>query len=278
MRVETGDATRSDAALRSAGPPAVVPRRWVARPLRARPVGALSLLLGLLAWEGLALPLQGPPVLLPTPPAVAARLWDLAVRGVLWPHVAVTLTEAGLGFALAAVIGLTLGYPVAKSRLLEAALAPYIAGTQAVPVIAIAPLLVLWFGLDLAPKVITCTIICFFPILINTVIGLRAIDRSLIEAAQTFGANSGQILRYVEAPLAARSILGGLKLAITLAMTGAVVGEFISANAGLGYLLTAGRSAFDTTLIFAALVVLVAVAVTGYALVGFCEARFIDWE
>jgi len=278
MRVETGDATRSDAARRSAGPPAVVPRRWVARPLRARPVGALSLLLGLLAWEGLALPLQGPPVLLPTPPAVAARLWDLAVRGVLWPHVAVTLTEAGLGFALAAVIGLTLGYPVAKSRLLEAALAPYIAGTQAVPVIAIAPLLVLWFGLDLAPKVITCTIICFFPILINTVIGLRAIDRSLIEAAQTFGANSGQILRYVEAPLAARSILGGLKLAITLAMTGAVVGEFISANAGLGYLLTAGRSAFDTTLIFAALVVLVAVAVTGYALVGFCETRFIDWE
>ncbi len=274
MIVGTGKSARREAIPRPVVP--ARPRRLVI--VRPRVVGVLSLLLGLAAWEGVALLLQGPPVLLPVPQAVAARLWDLAGRGVLWPHVALTLTEAGLGFALAAVIGLTLAYPVAQSRLLEAALAPYIAGTQAVPVIAIAPLLVLWFGLDLAPKVITCAVICFFPILINTVIGLRSVDRALIEAAQTFGANRGQILRYIEAPLAARAILGGLKLAVTLAMTGAVVGEFISANAGLGYLLTAGRSAFDTTLIFVALTVLVAVTVTGYALVGFCETWYIDWE
>jgi NitT/TauT family transport system permease protein len=241
-------------------------------------VGAVALLAGLLGWEAAAWALQGPPVLLPYPHAVAARLWDLATQGILWRHIGVTLAEAGLGFALAAVFGLVLAYPVAKSRLLEAALAPYVAGTQAVPVVAVAPLMVLWFGLDLMPKVITCAIICYFPILVSTVVGLRGVDRALIEAAQTFGAGRAQILRWVEAPLAARAILGGLKLGITLAMTGAVVGEFIAANAGLGYLLTAGRSTFDTTLVFAALAVLVVVAICGYTLLTWVDTRFIDWE
>ncbi len=237
-----------------------------------------SLGAGLLLWQLLAMVAPNPPTLLPGPGVVAARLWDLAVRGILWHHVSVTLTEAGLGFLLAAVLGLALGYPVAKSRLLEALLAPYVAGTQAVPIVAIAPLMVLWFGLDLLPKVLTCAVIVFFPILVNTIIGLRSVDRLLIEAAHSMGAGPWQTLRYVEAPLALRSILGGLKLGITLAMTGAVVGEFIAANAGLGYLLTYGRSIYDTPLVFAALVSLAAIASLGYGLITLLEKRIIDWE
>src|SRR5262249_36609266 len=127
------------------------------------PPGVSSILVGLLVWAGLAQ--LYPPTLLPGPGVVAARLWDLVVRGVLWPHIATTLTEAILGFLLAATLGLIVGYFVAGSRRLEAWLAPYVAGTQAVPIVAIAPLMVLWFGLDLLPKVLTCAIIVFFPIL-----------------------------------------------------------------------------------------------------------------
>ncbi|HMA38203.1 MAG TPA: ABC transporter permease [Chloroflexia bacterium] len=258
-------------------PPAVRgpdPRSAPRQPL----AGLVALVGGLLIWEGAALLAPNPPNLLPAPDVVVARLWDLAASGVLWHHLSVTLTEAALGFALAAVTGLALGYPVAKSPLLEALLTPYIAATQAIPVVAIAPLMVLWFGLDLLPKVLTCAIIVFFPILVNTVIGLRAVDRALVEAAQICGAGRWQLLRYVEAPLALRTILGGLKLGLTLAITGAVVGEFIAADAGLGYLLTYGRSIYDTPLVFAALGTLAAVAVAGYSLVSLLETRWVDWE
>ncbi|MGI8587441.1 MAG: ABC transporter permease [Chloroflexia bacterium] len=244
--------------------------------VRTPAVGA-SLLIGLLVWEILALLAPDPPTILPAPDVVAHRLWDLAANGVLWHHIGVTLLEAGLGFGLAAVVGLLLGYLVAHAPLLDTMLAPYIAGTQAVPVVAVAPLMVLWFGFDLLPKVLTCAVVCFFPVLINTVVGIRSVDRALIEAAQTFGAGRLRMLRYVEAPLAARSILGGLRLAITLSMTGAVVGEFVASNAGLGYMLTYGRS-YDTPLVFAALVSLAALAIAGYTAIGLIERRLINWE
>jgi NitT/TauT family transport system permease protein len=253
-------------------PPAATPARRIWRV----PSGVSAILIGLLLWAGLAW--LYPPTLLPGPGAVAGRLWDLAVRGVLWPHVATTLTEATLGFLLAAGLGLALGYFVAGSPRLEGWLAPYIAGTQAVPIVAIAPLMVLWFGLDLLPKVLTCAIIVFFPILVNTVIGLRAVDRDLITAAESFGAGRWQLLWYVQAPLALHTLLGGLRLGLTLSLTGAVVGEFIASNAGLGYLLTAGRTNYETTLVFAALATLAALAIAGYVAVGLLEHKLIDWQ
>ena len=245
---------------------------------RSRLPGLAAILAGLLLWEGLARITPRPPELLPAPEEVGARFWDLAARGVLWPHIAATLTEATLGFALAAVVGLAFGYLVAHSPLLEQLLAPYVAGTQAVPVVAIAPLMVLWFGFDLTPKVITCAIIVFFPILVNTVLGLRAVDRDLIAAAESMGAGRLQLLWYIEAPLALRTVLGGLRLGLTLSLTGAVVGEFIAANAGLGYLLTLGRSNFDTALVFVALATLAALAIAAYTVVGLIDRVLIDWE
>ncbi|HUS16173.1 MAG TPA: ABC transporter permease [Chloroflexia bacterium] len=254
------------------------PDEALTRPLRRPAITLLALAAGLLLWRLAAALTPDSRTLLPAPEVVLVRLWDLAARGILWPHLVATLTEAGLGFLVGAAAGLTLGYVVAKAPVLEAFLAPYVAGAQAVPVVAIAPLMVLWFGLDLLPKVLTCALIVFFPILVSTVAGLRGVDRTLIEAAQTFGAGRWAILGYVEIPLALRSLLGGLKLGLTLSMTGAVVGEFIAADRGLGYLLTAGRSNFDTPLVFAALLTLAAVTIGAYILVNGLEARLIDWE
>ncbi len=210
--------------------------------------------------------------------AVAAKWLALYNNGLLWHHASTTLLEGLLGFGLAFVIGVGLGYPLARSRVLGGVLAPYVAASQAVPVVALAPLLVLWFGLGLLPKVLICALIVFFPILVNTAVGLRTIDRSLIEAAQSMGANAVQTLWYVEIPLALRTLLGGVKMGLTLAMTGAVVGEFVAASAGLGYLMTLARSNYDSPMLYAALLTLAGLAVLGYAAVTVLEDLLIDWE
>jgi NitT/TauT family transport system permease protein len=233
---------------------------------------------GGLAWQAIATAGVVPAYVLPAPGAVAARWLALYNNGLLWHHASTTLLEGLLGFALAFVIGVGLGYPLARSRVLAGVLAPYVAASQAVPVIALAPLLVLWFGLGLLPKVLICALIVFFPILVNTAVGLRSIDRSLIEAAHSMGANAAQTLWYVEIPLALRTLLGGVKMGLTLAMTGAVVGEFVAANAGLGYLMTLARSNYDSPMLYAALLTLAALAVLGYAAVTALENLLIDWE
>jgi len=216
--------------------------------------------------------------MLPAPAAVAREWWRLWQSGVLAHDLGVTLEEALLGFGLAFVAGVVLGALLARSRVLGGVLAPYIAASQAMPIVAFAPLLVVWFGLGLLPKVLIGALIVFFPILINTEVGLRSIEPALVEASRTMGASGWQTLRYVEAPLALRTLLGGVKMGLTLAMTGAVVGEFVAADAGLGYLMNFGRTAYDAPMVFAAALTMAAVAIAGYASVGVLERLLIDWE
>ena len=244
-------------------------RRWL--PLLA--IGG-----GLLAWEALWRSHAVPAYMLPSPAAVGQQWLRLARNGVLWHHVRATLSEALIGFAVGLAVGLGLGYPLARSRTLAAILAPYVAATQAVPIMAFAPLLVVWFGLGLLPKVIICALIVFFPIFVNTVVGLQSVDRSLVESAQTMGANGWQMLWYVEVPLALRPLLGGVRMGLTLAMTGAVVGEFVAADAGLGYLMNLGRTAYDTPTVFAASLTMAAIAILGYLSVSLLERLLITWE
>lgn len=262
--------------------PDTSPRR-VSSPLR---LGQLSLagltvgaiVLGGLAWKVLTDVQAVPPYVLPAPGTVFAKWLTLLNTGVLWRNLGVTLSEALLGFALAFVVGVTLGYFLARSRVLAGILAPYVAASQAVPVVALAPLLVLWFGFGLFPKVLICALIVFFPILINTAVGLRTIDRALIEAAHSFGAGRRQTLWHVEVPLALRTLLGGVKMGLTLALTGAVVGEFVASDAGLGNLMLRARSIFDAPLLYAALLTLVGLAVLAYAAVSALEHLLIDWD
>jgi NitT/TauT family transport system permease protein len=145
--------------------------------------------------------------------------------------------------------------------------------------VAIAPLLVLWLGVGVAPKVAVAAVIVFFPLLISTITGLRSVERPMLEAARVFGATRRQIFWYVELPLAAPSLLSGLKLGLTLALTGAVVGEFVASDSGLGYLINWSREgSFDTSLLFATLLVLMALSSALYGAVTVLERILLQWR
>lgn len=259
----------------SRGDPAETPTRAGRSSLLLSVTAVLG---GLLLWQVLTAIRALPAYLLPSPASVGQEWWLLARNGVLWHHASATLTEALLGFALAFVVAAGLGYPLAKNRVFAALLSPYVAGTQATPILALAPLLVVWFGFGLFSKTLICAVIVFFPILVNTAIGLRTVDRTLVEAARTEGANAWNTLRHIEAPLALRTLLGGIKMGLTLSFTGAIVAEFVASDSGLGYLMTLARSEYDAPLLFAAALTVVGLAVAGYLLVGLIEHLVIDWE
>lgn len=254
-----------------------IQKRWKALFIRTA-AGVLTIAALVLVWWAIAVIGNYPTFILPTPLDVGQRMWEMLLDGSLIRHFWTTTLEAGLGFLLAFVVGVALGYPIAHSRLLERILSPYIAVSQGLPVVALAPLLVLWVGDDLARKVISVALIVFFPILVNTIVGLRSIDRSMLEVARISGANLWQTIRYVELPLSLRGLLGGVKLGLTLSITGAVVAEFVSAGAGLGFLLNLGRGLFDTTLIFVGLVSLAFLTTVFYMGVTILEKALIDWE
>jgi NitT/TauT family transport system permease protein len=255
---------------------------------RRRPVGAggwrslavstVSVLAGLGLW---ALAYQLDVVAdysLPSPWAVAHEWWLLAQKGVIWHHMWATLREAVLGFLLALAASAVLAYPLAKSRVFASVLSPYIAATQAMPMLALAPLLVVWFGLGLASHVLICAVIVFFPMLVNIAVGLADVDRTLVEAAATEGAGRWRTLIHIELPLALRTILAGVRMGATLSFTGAIVAEFVAASEGLGYLMEFARGQYDAPLLFAAALTMVLIAVLAYVLIGVLEYVLIDWE
>jgi NitT/TauT family transport system permease protein len=237
-----------------------------------------ALVLCVALWQLLVMVGNYQPFTLPSPALVAERFVAAAASGLLWSHIAVTLTEALGGFALALLVSLTLGYVLAHTPWLERTLAPVLAGTQAVPVIAVAPLLVLWFGTGLQSKVLVAALITFFPMLLSTIAALRGIPRELREMALISGASRWQMLRYVEAPLALPVLFAGVRTGLALATTGAVVGEFVAGRDGLGALINIARGLFDTPLIFVALLTLATITLTLYVLVSLLERALVHWE
>ena len=238
----------------------------------------LSLVAGLLLWAAVVRLMSYPEYLLPSPERVASRFLSAVREGIWWRHTRVTLRESLLGFGLGFTVAVTLGYLLARWRLLERALSPYIAASQSLPVVAIAPLVVLWFGYGLFPKVLVCALVVFFPILVNTLVGLRNVPKDLLEVAQVYGASRLQTLWLVELPLALPVLLGGVRLGLTLSITGAVVAEFVGADAGLGVLLTITRGTFDTPLMFVALATLILMAVLFYALATALDRILLSWQ
>jgi NitT/TauT family transport system permease protein len=240
------------------------------------PLAAFALLI--VVWKIVIIVGNYPAFLLPPPEAVARSFVDALRSGILWPHIRTTLIEAGYGALLGISVAFVLGYVVVHLPLLDRAIAPVIAASQALPVVAIAPIVILWFGTGLLPKVLICALIVFFPVLVTWTVGLRGIDPALIDVARIFGASRWQMLRYAEIPLALRPLLGGVRIAFTLAVTGAVIGEFVSANRGLGYLLKQAEFLYDTPLKFVALFCLMAIAALGYAAVALLERLLLSWE
>src|SRR5947207_7857802 len=196
-------------------------------------------------------------LILPAPADVFASLSDGFSSGWLLSNALVTIQESLLGFLLAVAVALPLGYGLAKSRLIAATVQPYLAAGQAIPAIVIAPLLVLWLGNGLITITILCMLIVLFPMVITIVLGVQTIDRTLTDAARVEGASGWSLLASIEFPLALPAILAAIRTGLTLSITGALVGEFVSAgDQGLGALVQIATAQFNTPLLFATLVVL----------------------
>jgi NitT/TauT family transport system permease protein len=251
-------------------------RRW--RQGGAFLLGGVALGVGWLAWELLVRANHYPAFILPLPGAVLGRFWAVLADGSLARHTLTTLIEIGLGFALGASAAMGLGYGIAKSPLLENLLTPYIVASQAIPVVAIAPLLVIWFGFGLPSKIIIGALIVFFPILINTIYGVRAIEPDLRDLMRALRATRWQTFTKLELPAALPVLLNGLKVGATLSVIGAVVGEFVGAQAGLGFFINEARGRYDTALVLVAVAMLVGIAVALYAGVSMLERVLVKWK
>jgi NitT/TauT family transport system permease protein len=228
------------------------------------------------AWKIVVLVGGYPPFILPSPEVVGQRFIRAWADGIIEPHALATLVEIGLGFAVGAGTGLLVGYALARSALVERIISPYVVAAQATPILALAPLLALWFGPGLFSKVVICGLIVFFPIAVSTMVGVRSVDRGLLELARSFRATRRQVLTTLEIPGALPSIFGGLRVGVTLAVVGAIVGEWAGADRGLGVLVNLARgSLFDIPLMFATLATIAMVGIALYLVVVFAERRLV---
>jgi NitT/TauT family transport system permease protein len=216
--------------------------------------------------------------ILPPPTLVWARLVESLISGSLVHHTLVTLGEVLLGLAFGAISATALGYSLARSPRLERLLSPYIVASQSVPTVAIAPLLVIWFGPGQLSKVLICALIVFFPILVNTVVGMRGVSSDLYDLMRSLRASRSQVFLKLEVPAALPVLLGGLRIGATLSVIGAVVGEFVGADQGLGFMINVARGRYDTALVFVAVFALVALAMSLYGLVSLIEKYTLAWQ
>jgi NitT/TauT family transport system permease protein len=231
-----------------------------------------------ITWQATAVLAGLPPFILPGPAAVIGRLAAVVGDGSLLRHSLYTLGEVLAGMALGVGAAALLGYLLSKSPLAEQILSPYIVATQAIPVVAIAPLLFIWLGGGFFSKVLICALIVFFPVLVNTVVGLRSVSPNLRELMRSLGATRWQNFRHLELPAALPVLLGGLKVGATLSVIGAVVGEFVAPERGLGFLISVARGQYDTALVFVGVFTLVAMALALYGLVALAERRYLAWR
>lgn len=247
------------------------------RRLRAL-VTVAGVLLFLFAWDILVKWQGYAPYVLPSPGLVWQKFWIVLADGSLWRHLIVTLSEVLAGLGLGVGVAIILGYAIAKSQLLDQLLSPYLVALQAVPIVAVAPLLIIWVGFGAWSKILVCALTVFFPMLINTVVGIRAVEPDLAALMHSLRANRWQMFTLLEAPSALPVLLAGLKVSVTLAVIGAVVGEFVGADRGLGFLVNLGRNLLDTPLMFVALFTLIALALCLYGLVSLIERWLLRWQ
>ncbi len=237
-----------------------------------------TLVMFLLLWQGLVVLLKLPAFILPSPQQVWLRFAVALRDGSLARHLFATLTEVLSGLFIGILSASLLGYMLSKSRVVESVLSPFLVASQAVPVAAIAPLLIIWFGSGVFSKVMICSLTVFFPVLVNTLVGLHAVPDSMHDLMRTLHATRWQTLRYLELPAALPILLGGMRVGATLSVIGAVVGELAGADKGLGFLINVGRGQYDTALVFVAVLTLVMLAICLYGIVLLLEKRLLRWQ
>lgn len=226
---------------------------------------AFALLLILLAlWEAAVPAFRFSALVLPAPSAIVSALWRGFATGYFWPHIGQTLLELALGLGLGVGLGFAGGVLLGESAALRRVLMPYVVTSQVIPKLALVPLFIVWLGFGTAPTVLITALICFFPLLENTLTAVAQVDAARIELFRMLGASRWQTLWRLKIPAALPTILAGLRVAVVLALVGAVVGEFIGASRGLGALIIASQASMDTALMFAALVLITTIGLLLY--------------
>lgn len=238
------------------------------------PVALLVLAVAL--WEVVVRLTSTPVWFLPPPSAVVGTLvrnWQLIGGNTL-----VTLEEVLVGFGLSFVFGVAVAVAIAYSPIVERAIYPLVIASQAVPIIALAPILLIWFGYGLTPKVIVVILICFFPIAVNTVDGLRAADPELVDLLRSMGAGSWASFRTVRLPAALPYLFSGTRIAAAVSVIGALIGEWVGSSAGLGYFMIRSASQFNTARVFAAVLVSAVLGVLLFVAVALLERWLLPWQ
>ena len=238
----------------------------------------ISILLGLAVWQVLYVLLKLPNFILPSPLMVWQKFVEVVGNGLLWRHFSYTLFEVLLGLLIGTAFASVLGYILSKSASLEQVLSPFLVGTQSIPMVAIAPLLVIWFGPGFFSKVLICSLTVFFPVLVNVLVGLRDVPLELHQLMQSMKATPMQTLRYLELPASLPVVLGGMRVGATLSVIGAIVGELVGSDRGLGFLINVGRGQFDTALVFVAVLTLIFLASFLYGCILLLERQLLGWQ
>jgi NitT/TauT family transport system permease protein/putative hydroxymethylpyrimidine transport system permease protein len=241
--------------------------KWLA------PAALLAALIG--GWELFARLGGVEGYLLPAPSEVASALWR--DRDLLAPDAWVTAREVLLGFGIALAAGVVIALALHLSPVLRRAVYPLVVASQAIPVVVIAPILVIWFGFGITPKLIIIALICFFPIVVNTLDGLQSVDRDQIKLLRTLGASRLDLLRRLELPFSLPFLFSGAKIAVAVAVIGAVFGELVGSDAGLGHAIQVGTAQLETARVFAAVLILSVMAIALFGLVALVERWAAPW-
>ena len=234
--------------------------------------GLLGVWISSLAWFRI------PDYILPKPSAVLVSLKVGYIDGLYWPHLLVTLEAIIFGYLIGSALAFLLGVLLAESTTFEKFAYPYIIALQSMPKVALAPLIIVWFGFGLASKIVMVALICFFPVFISTVVGIRQADPNRIDLLRVFSASRAYIFLEVKLPSAAGHIFAGLQISVVLGLIGAVVSEFIASERGLGNLIQSSSTNLDLGATFAVLLTLAVMGIAGNVLVRMLHRKFVFWE
>jgi NitT/TauT family transport system permease protein len=242
----------------------------------AYPAGTAVLILA--AWIMATDVIRVPNYILPSLGEVGSALWRGYALGEYWPHLLYTLSALVMGYVAGSLFALALGILVAESQAFERSVFPYVVALQSMPKVALAPLVIVWFGFGMESKIVLVALICFFPLFINTVTGIRSVDPDLVDLMRVFGRTRLDILLEVKLPHAATSIMAGMQIGVVLGLIGAVAAEFIASTRGLGFLVQNASNALNLGAVFAALFSLAAIGIAGTQLLRLAQRRLIFWE
>jgi NitT/TauT family transport system permease protein len=249
--------------------------RWRERALNIL-LPFIAVIAFLVLWSAGVRVFEIPDYLLPTPEDVirrVARDWYVLARNASY-----TMQSVLSGFAAAVLVGVPLAFAVVLSRSVERVTMPFLVMSQTIPKVAIAPILVVWLGFGILPKIAIVFLIAFFPIVVSTVVGLKSVESDMVDLVRSMGARTLKIMLRVRGPTALPQMFAGFKIAICLSVVGAVVGEFVGSDKGLGYLLLTATGTLDGTLVWSALFILIAIGIVLFAIVSKLERLAIPWH